>query len=438
MGGFLVVPSIDSRMESLEIVLKLLDNYGRPISQNHLAEKLKQEQNFKSIKNIHSLMRKTELSRYFGLAYKDDKVILTERGKRYLEADDNKKIDIIFESLRNDTFGRNNNGIQNTNSKVEAPNVFLRAINDLRCISTDEFAAILYLMNNLDKTYEESLKRIYDYRINNNLEILINEIKEKNFYRKYGSNNKIRGFFENIKIVSIYDNNYFFSEYIKNNYINDIQQLKVVNTGYSSFKDIPNRIDTLCQIEGGEKNKNNKQGYRFYLKEYELDISKKNNDIVSEDEEKYNSQKLIDWSPIEGKNEERKFRHRKLNDEVHKLLKDRGFRIFEGNIDCLAFKDSTPILINEIKTLSGEEKDEKAQVLKAFSQLYYYEMFAMKQFEGYKSQKIAIFEGKISDEHINFLEYNNIYVLWKNDDGILSCSNYSLEFFKELNIVIEI
>ena len=88
--------------------------------------------------------------------------------------------------------------------------------------------------------------------------------------------------------------------------------------------------------------------------------------------------------------------------------------------------------------MSGEEKDEKAQVLKAFSQLYYYEMFAMKQFEGYKSQKIAIFEGKISDEHINFLEYNNIYVLWKNDDEILSCSNYSLEFFKELNIVIEI
>ena len=78
MGGFLVVPSIDSRMESLEIVLKLLDNYGRPISQNHLAEKLKQEQNFKSIKNIHSLMRKTELSRYFGLAYKGDKVITRE------------------------------------------------------------------------------------------------------------------------------------------------------------------------------------------------------------------------------------------------------------------------------------------------------------------------------------------------------------------------
>ena len=195
MGGFLVVPSIDSRIETLEIVLKLLDNYGGGISQNHLAEKLKQEPSFKSIRDIHSLMRKTELSRYFGLAYKDDKVILTERGKRYLEADDNKKIDIIFESLKNDTFGRNNNGIQNTNSKVEAPNVFLRAIKDLRGISTDEFAAILYLMNNLDKTYEESLKIIENHRINNNLEILINEIKEKNFYRKYGSNNKIRGLF---------------------------------------------------------------------------------------------------------------------------------------------------------------------------------------------------------------------------------------------------
>lgn len=440
MSGLLVVPSIDSRPENVELVLKLLDDYGQPISQNEFAEELRKEEKFKNVTDIHSLMRKTELPRYFGLVNKKEKLELTHRGYRYLNANNNEKIDIIFESLLNDTFGRNNNGIKGTNSDVEAPCVFLKAINDLDGISSDEFTAILYLMHNLGKTYEETVKNIIDYRINDDLEIIIDEIKDNNFYRKYGSNNKIRGFFEKLKIVNSDNYKYIFSKYTKENHMKDIKSLKVVNTENIKSEDVSEVIKRLNIQSTKEINVN--QGHRFYLSEYEFGYDQEQNEKVIEQEEFYNeeedkNEKLIDWSEAERKNEARKSRHRQLNDEVHKLFKDRGFRVFEGNIDCLGFKNSFPVIIGEVKTLSGENKDEKSQVLKAFSQLYYYEMFAMKQFEGYKSQKIAIFERKISDDHINFLESNNILVLWKCSEGVFDCSENGLEFFKELNLEIK-
>ena len=440
MSGLLVVPSIDSRPENVELVLSLLENYGQPISQNDFAEELKKEDRFKNVINIHSLMRKTELPRYFGLVNKEEKLELTHRGYRYLNASHNEKIDIIFESLVNDTFGRNNNGIHGTDSDVEAPCVFLKAIKDLNGIYSDEFTAMLYLMHNVGQTYEETLKNIVDYRNNDDLEIIIDEIKDNNFYRKYGSNNKIKGFFEKLKIVNCDNHKYIFSKYTKENHMKDVQSLKVVNTDEVSIEDVSEVIKRLNKstIEGNYSN----QSYRFYLSEYEIgDDKEKNNQVVGQEEfynmEEDTNEKLIDWSEAERKNEARKSRHRELNDEVHKLLKDRGFRVFEGNIDCLGFKNSFPVIIGEVKTLSGESKDEKSQVLKAFSQLYYYEMFAMKQFEGHKSQKVAIFERKISDEHIDFLEDNNILVLWKCSEGVFDCSVDGLEFFKELNVEME-
>lgn len=440
MSGLLVVPSIDSRPENVELVLQLLDNYGKPISQNEFAEELRKEDRFKNVTNIHSLMRKTELPRYFGLVNKQERLELTHRGYRYLSGNDDEKIDIIFESLLNDTFGRNNNGIHGTDSDIEAPCIFLKAIKDLDGISSDEFTAMLYLMHNAGQTYEQTVQNIIDYRINHDLEIIIDEIKDNNFYRKYGSNNKIRGFFEKLKIVNGDNQKYIFSKYTEENHMKDIQSLRVVNTENTNTEDISEVIKRL-NVESTKYNQMN-QNHRFYLSEYEVGNDKEQNGKVIEQEEFYNeeedkNEKLIDWSEAERKNEARKSRHRELNDEFHKLLIDRGFRVFEGNIDCLGFKNSFPIIIGEVKTLSGESKDEKSQVLKAFSQLYYYEMFAMKQFEGYKSQKIAIFESKISDDHINFLESNNILVLWKCSEGIFDCSDDGLEFFKELNVEIE-
>lgn len=440
MSGLLVVPSIDSRPENVELVLQLLDNYGKPISQNEFAEELRKEDRFKNVTNIHSLMRKTELPRYFGLVNKQERLELTHRGYRYLNANDDEKIDIIFESLLNDTFGRNNNGIHGTDSDIEAPCIFLKAIKDLDGISSDEFTVMLYLMHNAGQTYEQTVQNIIDYRINDDLEIIIDEIKDNNFYRKYGSNNKIRGFFEKLKIVNGDNQKYIFSKYTKENHMKDIQSLRVVNTENTNAEDISEVIKRL-NVES-TKDKQMNQNHRFYLSEYEVGNDKEQNGKVIEQEEFYNeeedkNEKLIDWSEAERKNEARKYRHRELNDEFHKLLIDRGFRVFEGNIDCLGFKSTFPAIIGEVKTLSGENKDEKSQVLKAFSQLYYYEMFAMKQFEGYKSQKIAIFESKISDDHINFLESNNILVLWKCREGIFDCSDDGLEFFKELNVEIE-
>ena len=119
-------------------------------------------------------------------------------------------------------------------------------------------------------------------------------------------------------------------------------------------------------------------------------------------------------------------------DRFKLLLRNKGFDIWQGNIDCLGVKSTSSIIIGEVKTLNGTMKDERAQVTKAFAQLFYYEMFAMDKFAGYNSQKIAIFESKISDEHIYFLEKNNIKVIWLDENQIFNGNQDTIEYFSQL------
>lgn len=72
-----------------------------------------------------------------------------------------------------------------------------------------------------------------------------------------------------------------------------------------------------------------------------------------------------------------------------------------------------------MKTLNGEIKDERAQVLKALAQLKYYKKFAMGKFsELEKVYSLALFSSKISDQYIEFLEENSIHTLYKENEKI--------------------
>lgn len=124
------------------------------------------------------------------------------------------------------------------------------------------------------------------------------------------------------------------------------------------------------------------------------------------------SNSLFDLSRKKEIINERTKRHNNIVKKFAKMLVEKHFDIFEGRIDCLGVRKNEIAVIGEIKTLDGSKKDEYSQVMKAFSQLYYYEEFNMGEYNNIESRKVAVFENKISDEHINFLEKNNIFVIW--------------------------
>ncbi|MGU8777909.1 hypothetical protein ACV3SM_07335 [Clostridium perfringens] len=72
-----------------------------------------------------------------------------------------------------------------------------------------------------------------------------------------------------------------------------------------------------------------------------------------------------------------------------------------------------------MKTLNGEAKDERSQVLKALAQLKYYKKFSMGKFcELEKVYSLALFSSKLSDQYIEFLEENSIHTLYKENEKI--------------------
>lgn len=180
------------------------------------------------------------------------------------------------------------------------------------------------------------------------------------------------------------------------------------------------------------------EAYRFFLIQ---DNSVKTSDDYNSDEDFNESEEdnntdktIVDWTEADAKNKIRKKRHEIVVQNFSTLLKEKGFEIWKGNIDCLGYKKIYPIIIGEVKTINGTLKDERMQVTKAFAQLYYYEMFAMDKFIGFDNQKVAVFERKISDHHINFLEKNSIRVIWLDDKGDFKCTDNSKLFLRSIGV----
>ena len=108
-------------------------------------------------------------------------------------------------------------------------------------------------------------------------------------------------------------------------------------------------------------------------------------------------------------------RHQHIVQLIAKTLSQFQYRLYEYPMDCLAIKDNDSSLLFEVKTLDGTASDERSQVMKAFSQLYYYEYFNLPQTMVFPIRKIAFFEHSISTEHIAFLQHSNIDVYWLNE-----------------------
>src|SRR5574344_1387127 len=112
------------------------------------------------------LVKQSELTRYFGLVEYDysgkpGKAHITDSGIRfynaYLENNTNLQSEIIMDAIFNKSFGRNNTAIQSSDSDVDAPKLFLKAIVDLDGVTTKGLAYLLYVTHNLKINYNDAI-----------------------------------------------------------------------------------------------------------------------------------------------------------------------------------------------------------------------------------------------------------------------------------------
>jgi len=110
-------------------------------------------------------------------------------------------------------------------------------------------------------------------------------------------------------------------------------------------------------------------------------------------------------------------RHNLLVQKLARKLEDEGADLFEHPFDCLACFTAEGLLV-EAKTLDGTERDEIARVRDALAQLLYYESFVTRPLvEKRAVRKVACFEDKVCDAHIEWLQSSDIYVVWSTEDG---------------------
>jgi hypothetical protein len=115
---------------------------------------------------------------------------------------------------------------------------------------------------------------------------------------------------------------------------------------------------------------------------------------------------------------ERLRRHNQLVREIAGRYASAGLALFESRYDCLASGDIVGIL-NEVKTLDGSQPDEAAQVRDCLGQLLYYEPFVKKETGDGTIYKVAVFESKISDVHIQIMQELGIVCIWKEGQGFV-------------------
>lgn len=177
------------------------------------------------------LVKQSELTRYFGLAYYDYKshigrAHITHSGidfyNAYLSNNIERQIDIIMTSIFKNTFGRNNTAIKSSDSDIDPPKLFLRAIIDLQGITRSGLAYLLYVTHDLRINYQDAIAEL-SKTDDREREI---PIEVANKYRDV----KFTVLLTSLGITTIYDNKFLLSNYVRNNYYEDIKQLSIYNT----------------------------------------------------------------------------------------------------------------------------------------------------------------------------------------------------------------
>lgn len=168
----IVMPKNSALLEEVEAVLKIYYDANDWLSNDEYKRQLKiliGDEQYAS-----SYTKKAQITSYFGFTEWEDISNerslrrITSRGKSFYEhllAKDFDKIneDLLI-SLEENTFGRNNFGCPASDSDVEPPILFVRAILDLGYLTYKEFAYLLWKLEDCGGNYTDIKKEIVSMR----------------------------------------------------------------------------------------------------------------------------------------------------------------------------------------------------------------------------------------------------------------------------------
>ena len=168
----IVMPKNSALLDEIQAVLKIYYEAGDWLSNDIYIIQLKEligDDQYSS-----SYTKKSQMTSYFGFTEWQDisnahslRRITLSGKKMYealLEGNDDSVQEIIMDALEKVIFGRNNYGVPSSNSDVEPPSLFIRAILDLEYLTYQEFAYLLWSMVDNGKSYTESINFILNSR----------------------------------------------------------------------------------------------------------------------------------------------------------------------------------------------------------------------------------------------------------------------------------
>ena len=227
----LVMPKQTGTLKALNASLKILYNKRNQeyVSNDEFKELIIEELKFSKDKQDGAkLVKQSEMARYFGLSgfYKknfDRKQKILPPGINFYEGDKKTKISIIFTQLKKISFGKNSAAVKTSNSIIDPPKLFLKALYELNNLSIKEFLLLVFRTHGQKKTFKESIFEIISCRENKK--------KLPKFPKEYDKFNdpKFNVFLTDLGIVNKIKDKYYLSFLTQENYLSEISKLSIYN-----------------------------------------------------------------------------------------------------------------------------------------------------------------------------------------------------------------
>ena len=221
----LIIPKNDFNKKDFELVLKILKKHGGQYETSEVQKEIKKYYKDKESKTLDntSIAHRLVAPRYLGFTCQDnDTCYLSEFGDYYINSTSKEdKIDCIYLAMSSITFGKNNPGTS-SNSRVEAPNVFLKMLSDLGTATLKHFMVVLYLMEVKNLSYTAAINTVKD---ESKLSSLATEAESKGCAKF--KDPKINIFFKEVGMVVERGGEYKLSDYVRDNY--NLEDLSAVN-----------------------------------------------------------------------------------------------------------------------------------------------------------------------------------------------------------------
>lgn len=177
--GKIVMPKNSALLNEIESVLQIYYEAGSWIPNDEYKTKLKAmigDEQYSS-----SYTKKAQITSYFGFTIWEDihnpqsRRRITESGKQMYEAikanNASEVQSVLMNALETVKFGRNNYGCPDSNSDVEPPALYIRAILDLGYLTYREFAFMLWKLEDLGANYTDTLAEVRNLRNSGSIEL---------------------------------------------------------------------------------------------------------------------------------------------------------------------------------------------------------------------------------------------------------------------------